>query len=125
MKKLLASCATFALFASFAVGCDLSSPIKMGSKEYYVQIQGEGKMEDNQRLYTLPTYDENGNEKTVTFSSQKRENDKKLKENAFLRLYIKQEDEKKTDIPNTEVKSYEEVQQADLPAKTKEKLGVK
>ena len=55
----------------------------MGSKEYYVQIQGEGKMEDNQRLYTLPTYDENGNEKTVTFSSQKRENDKKLKENAF------------------------------------------
>ena len=54
----------------------------MGSKEYYVQIQGEGKMEDNQRLYTLPTYDENGNEKTVTFSSQK-EKMIKLKENAF------------------------------------------
>lgn len=48
-----------------------------------------------------------------------------MKENAFLRLYIKQEDEKKTDIPDTEVKSYEEVQKSDLPAKTKEKLGVK
>ena len=58
----------------------------MGSKEYYVQIQGEGKMEDNQRLYTLPTYDEN--EKTVTFSSQK-ENDKNLKKMHFTSLLNK------------------------------------
>lgn len=48
-----------------------------------------------------------------------------MKENAFLRLYIKQDDKKKTDIPDTQVKSYEEVQKTDLPAKTREKLGVK
>lgn len=46
-----------------------------------------------------------------------------MKENAFLRLYIKQEDEKKTDILDTKVKSYEEVQKADSPQK-KEKFGV-
>ena len=54
----------------------------MGSKEYYVQIQGEGKMEDNQRLYTLPTYDENGNEKQLHLVV-KRENDKNLKKMHF------------------------------------------
>ncbi|MED1511570.1 YxeA family protein [Bacillus proteolyticus] len=124
MKKLLASCATFALFASFAVGCDISSPSKIGTEEYYVQIQGEGEIKDNKRVYTLPTYGEDGGEKKVTFASQKPSNEK-MKENAFLRLYIKQEDKKKTDIPDTEVKSYEEVQKSDLPAKTKEKLGIK
>ncbi|OAB43285.1 YxeA family protein [Paenibacillus glacialis] len=122
MKKLLASIATFTLFASFAVGCDVSSPSKIGTDEYYVQIQGEGEIKDKSRYYTLPTYDENGVEKKVTFTSVK-PNNEKLKENAFLRLYIKQDDKKKTDIPDTEVKSYEEVQKDDLPAKTKEKLG--
>ena len=124
MKKLLASCATFALFASFAVGCDVSSPSKIGTEEYYVQIQGEGEIKDNGRVYTLPTYNEDGDEKKVTFTSQK-PNNEKMKEKAFLRLYIKQDDKKKTDIPDTEVKSYEEVKKSDLPAKAKEKLGVK
>ena len=58
----------------------------MGSKEYYVQIQGEGKMEDNQRLYTLPTYDENGNEKQLHLVV-KRENDKNLKKMHFTSLH--------------------------------------
>ncbi|ACK92043.1 YxeA family protein [Bacillus cereus] len=124
MKKLLASCAAFALFASFTVGCDVSSPSKIGTEEYYVQIQGEGEIKNNKRVYALPTYNKDGDEKKVTFASQK-PNNEKMKENAFLRLYIKQKDEKKTDIPDTEVKSYEEVQKSDLPAKTKEKLGVK
>lgn len=65
MKKLLASCATFALFASFAVGCDVSSPSKIGTEEYYVQIQGEGEIKDNRRVYTLPTYNEDGEEKRL------------------------------------------------------------
>ena len=125
MKKLLASCATFALFASFGVGCNVSSPSKIGTDEYYVQIQGEGELKEKDRFYNLPTYDEDGAEKKVTFRSVKKENDGKLKENAFLRLYVKQDDKKKTDIPDTEMKAYEEVQKDDIPAKVKEKLGVK
>ena len=77
----------FRLFASFAVGCDLSSPIKMGSKEYYVQIQGEGKMEDNQRLYTLPTYDENGNEKQLHLVVKREKMIKNLKKMHFTSLH--------------------------------------
>ncbi|ARO21831.1 cytoplasmic protein (plasmid) [Bacillus tropicus] len=112
------------MLAIVRVGCDVSSPNKIGTVEYYVQIQREGEIKGNERVYTLFTYDKEGTEKKVTSTSQK-PNNEKLKENAFLRLYIKQEGKEKADIPDTEVKSYEEIQKDDLPAKTKEQLGVK
>ncbi len=123
MKKLLASCAAFALFASFTVGCDVSSQVKLAQKNttFKFKVKVRLKIINVSMLYLLTIKMET---KKVTFASQK-PNNEKMKENAFLRLYIKQKDEKKTDIPDTEVKSYEEVQKSDLPAKTKEKLGVK
>ncbi|WP_410982471.1 YxeA family protein [Bacillus cereus] len=129
MKKFLAIISLFALFSSFAIGCERASLNRIGKDVYYVQIKGEGEMEKvegkNLRNYTLPAYDENGVEKKVTFRSKKTSNDHKLNENAFLCIYVDQDNEKKTDISSIEVKSYEEVQKEDLPTKVKEKLNVK
>jgi uncharacterized protein YxeA len=72
----------------------------------------------------LPAYDEDGVKKQITFRSTKKENDQKLNENAFLRLYVDQDDKDKNEISSIEVKSYEEIQKADLPEKVKEKFNV-
>ena len=94
-----------------------------------MQIKGEGdteKVEDrNLRNYTLPAYDEDGVKKQITFRSTKKENDQKLKEDAFLRLYVDQDDNNKKEISSIEVKSYEEIQKADLPEKVKDKFTIK
>ncbi|MEN1936029.1 YxeA family protein [Paenibacillus sp. 102] len=129
MKNFLAIIAVFALFSSFAIGCERASLNRFGKDVYYVQIKGVGEVEKvegkNLRNYTLPAYDENGVEKKVRFRSKKTSNDHKLNENAFLCIYVDQDNEKKTDISSIEVKSYEEVPKEDLPTKVKEKLNVK
>ncbi|MEC2300960.1 cytoplasmic protein, partial [Bacillus cereus] len=44
---------------------------------------------------------------------------------AILRLYVDQDDNSKNEISSIEVKSYEEIQKADLPEKVKDKFTIK
>ncbi|HDR7968814.1 YxeA family protein [Bacillus pacificus] len=129
MKKFLAIITLCLLFSSFTIGCERASLNRIGKDVYYVQIKGEGTIQKiegkNLRNYTLPAYDKDGVKKQITFRSTKKENDHKLNENAFLCLYVDQDDKSKNEISSIEVKSYEEVQEADLPAKVKEKLNTK
>ncbi|CEH28677.1 hypothetical protein AM501_08715 [Aneurinibacillus migulanus] len=81
---------------------------KLGTEKYYVQTKGEP---NNSGEYTLPGYDKDGKEKTLTFMRAGK--DRKFKENAYLCVYVK--DEKG-------VTSYEEVKKEDIPDKAKEKL---
>ncbi|PGR32757.1 cytoplasmic protein [Bacillus cereus] len=125
MKKSLVISVLLALFSSFAIGCERSPTInRMGTEQYYVQITNNGEIKRNQRFYTLSTYNKDGIEKTVTFRSVKPEN-KPLKENAFIHLYVDQKGDNNTEINHREIKSYEEVQKNDLPSKVKEKLHIK
>ncbi|KKZ92903.1 hypothetical protein B4147_2139 [Bacillus wiedmannii] len=129
MKKFLSIITLCLLFSTITIGCERTSLNRIGKDVYYVQIEGEGTIEKvegrNLRNYTLPAYDEDGVKKQITFRSKKTSNDHKLNENAFLRLYVDQDDKSKNEISSIEVKSYEEVQEADLPAKVKEKLNAK
>ena len=128
MKKFLAIITLCLLFFSFTIGCERASLNRIGKDVYYMQIKGEGTIEKvdgrNLRNYTLPAYDEDGVKKQITFRSTKKENDHKLNDNAFLRLYVDQDDIDKNEISSFEVKSYEEIQKVDLPGKVKEKLNV-
>ncbi|MED0989388.1 YxeA family protein [Bacillus nitratireducens] len=128
MKKFLAIISLCLLFSSFTIGCERASLNRIGKDVYYVQIKGEGTIEKvegrNLRNYTLPAYDEAGIKKQITFRSTKKENDHKLNENAFLCLYVDQDDNNKNEISSIEVKSYEEIQKEDLPEKVKEKFNV-
>ena len=129
MKQFVAIITLCLLFSSFTIGCERASLNRIGKDVYYVQIKGEGdteKVEDrNLRNYTLPAYDEDGVKKQITFRSTKKENDQKLKEDAFLLLYVDQDDNNKKEISSIEVKSYEEIQKADLPEKVKDKFTIK
>lgn len=125
MKKLLVIFVLFALFSSFAIGCERSPTInRMGTEQYYVQITNKGEIKGNQRFYTLSTYNKDGVEKTVTFGSVKPKRTP-LKEDAFISLYVRQKDDSNTEINHKEVTSYEEVQEDDLPSKVKGKLHIK
>ena len=117
MKRYIALFSILIVFASVLVGCDLNS---MGKDTYYVQITVdgkvyEGKADDGTRYtdyqYKLAGFDEEGKEKTMEFTAQKN-----LRKEAFLRIYYS---DKKG------VTAWEEVQKDELPAKVKEKLGVK
>ncbi|MGR3778393.1 YxeA family protein [Bacillus paramycoides] len=129
MKKFSAILTLCLLFTSFTIGCERASLNRIGKDVYYIQIKGEGAIEKVEgrslRNYTLPAYDEDGVKKQITFRSTKKENDHKLNENAFLRLYVDQEDKDKNEISSIEVKSYEGIQEADLPKKVKGKFNVK
>ncbi|QEL68714.1 MULTISPECIES: YxeA family protein [unclassified Bacillus cereus group] len=110
MKKFLAIITLCLLFSSFTIGCERASLNRIGKDVYYMQIKGEGTIEKvdgrNLRNYTLPAYDEDGVKKQITFRSTKKENDHKLNEDAFLRLYVDQDDNNKNEISSIEVKSY-------------------
>ncbi len=56
---------------------------------------------------------------------QKKKNNHKLNEDAFLRLYVDQDDNSNNEISSIEVKSYEEIQKTDLPKKVKDKFTIK
>ncbi|PEY93270.1 cytoplasmic protein, partial [Bacillus cereus] len=121
MKKFLSIITLCLLFSSITIGCERASLNRIGKDVYYVQIKGEGTIEKvegrNLRNYTLPAYDEDGVKKQITFRSKKASNEHKLNEKAFLCLYVDQDDKSKNEISSIEVKSYEEVQEAELPAK--------
>ncbi|PFL21459.1 hypothetical protein COJ07_10630 [Bacillus cereus] len=117
MKRYIALFSILVVFASLLVGCDLN---RMGKDEYYVQITVDGK-EYNGKFdngepyknyeYKLNGFDKDGKEKELEFNAQKN-----LRKDAFLRVY---HSDKKG------VSAWEEVKKDELPAKVKEKLGVK
>ncbi|WP_439740722.1 YxeA family protein [Bacillus pseudomycoides] len=117
MKRYIALFSLLIVFASLLVGCDLN---RMGKDEYYVQITTDGT-EKNEKAdngqphksfeYKLPTFDEDGKEKEMKFTAVKN-----LRKEAFLRVFYS---DKKG------VTAWEEVKKDELPAKVKEKLGVK
>ena len=89
---------------------------RLGADSYYVQIQDSGKKieskSDNGKIYTdyeytMKGFNEDGKEKTFTFTAQKN-----LRKQAYLQVYLK----------GDEVKSYQEVQANELPEKAKQKL---
>lgn len=92
----------------------------MGKDEYYVQITVDGT-EKNEKAdngqshksfeYKLPAFDKDGKEKEMEFTAVKN-----LRKEAFLRVFYS---DKKG------VAAWEEVKKDELPAKVKEKLGVK
>ncbi|WP_088362920.1 YxeA family protein [Bacillus cereus] len=117
MKRYIALFSILVVFATMLVGCDLN---RMGKDKYYVQITVDGKVytgkTDNGAPYTeyqykLAGYDKDGNEKEMEFGHHKN-----LRKEAFLRVY---HSDKKG------VTAWEEVKKDELPAKVKEKLGVK
>ncbi|NWK71857.1 YxeA family protein [Bacillus paramycoides] len=117
MKRYIALFSILVVFASLLVGCDLN---RMGKDEYYVQITVDGKeyhgKSDNGKSYKdyqykLTGFDKDGKEKELEFNAQKN-----LRKEAFLRVYYS---DKKG------VTAWEEVKKDELPAKVKEKLGVK
>ncbi|MEY8350690.1 YxeA family protein [Bacillus cereus] len=118
MKRYIALFSILVVFATMLVGCDLN---RMGKDEYYVQITVDGK-EKIQQVdggggkhksfeYKLPAFDKDGKEKEMEFTAVKN-----LRKEAFLRVFYS---DKKG------VTAWEEVKKDELPAKVKEKLGVK
>ncbi|WP_426950750.1 YxeA family protein [Bacillus mycoides] len=117
MKRNIALFSILVVFASLLVGCDLN---RMGKDEYYVQITTDG-IEKNEKAgdgqphksfeYKLPAFDKEGKEKELEFTAVKN-----LRKEAFLRVF---HSDKKG------VTAWEEVKKDELPAKVKEKLGVK
>ncbi len=65
----------FSIFTSFSFGCNRSILNKIGKERYYVLIKDEGVVEDQQRIYDLPAYNQD-------------RNDGKHKGHAFLCLYV-------------------------------------
>lgn len=90
---------------------------RLGADEYYTQIEGQGKKiegkSDSGQIYVsyeykLPAFDKDGQEKTLTFTSNKQ-----LREKAYLDLFVKE---------GKNVTSYQEVTKEEIPEKAKEKL---
>ncbi|KNF07149.1 hypothetical protein CLPU_23c00320 [Gottschalkia purinilytica] len=118
MKKFFVFLGIVLLLGVSLIGC--SNPLdsltnEIGKDQYYVQITDEGKKLDDKKdsnyEYTLPAYDKNGKEKTITFNGLKQ-----LRKDAYLRLYYSEK---------RGVTSYKEVKENELPEKVKEKLNVK
>ncbi|KXY55070.1 hypothetical protein AT278_17875 [Bacillus cereus] len=118
MKKIIVLLSILTVFSSMLVGCNLN---RIGTEKYYVQItidgkEGvaksiEGEVMGKEFTYKLPGFDKDGQEKELEFKTQKN-----LRKEAFLLVYYSEE---------KGVKSWEEVEKDDLPAKVKEKLKVK
>ncbi|MBO1581954.1 YxeA family protein [Bacillus sp. XF8] len=117
MKRYIALFSILVVFATMLVGCNLN---RLGTDKYYVQIKADGKetiskSDSGEKFkifeYKLPGFDEDGEEKTMEFTANKN-----LRKDAFLRVYYSEE---------KGVKSWEEVKKDELPAKVKEKLGMK
>lgn len=90
---------------------------RIGKDNAYVQITMDGEVETFKTgdgaiyetyWYELPAYTAEGEQLTLKFSAQKN-----LRHDAYLMLYLKNDDE---------VSSYDEVQFEDLPAAVQEKL---
>lgn len=90
---------------------------RFGKENMYVEIVDDGRMEEERSSsgevfkrywYELEAINEEGNTTSVTFSSHKN-----LRVGAYLKLYVKNDDE---------VTSYDEVQEEDIPSHILEKL---
>lgn len=116
MKKVfLGIGALFLLFVAGLVALMTVDFNRLNKEAYYVHINTDGDVEeyklDNGEImkmywYELPAYDENGKEQTLKFSAQKN-----LRNDAYMKLYVKNE---------TEVTSYDEVKFHELPKKVQE-----
>ncbi|MWV44173.1 YxeA family protein [Paenibacillus sp. HJL G12] len=88
---------------------------RLGTDQYYVQIQDGKRMEEKSNdgkkfvyyEYTLDGFDKNGQEKSVTFTASK-----ELRKEAYLSVYMK----------GDKAGSYQEVQENELPGPAKQKL---
>ncbi|TQS71831.1 YxeA family protein [Ornithinibacillus gellani] len=91
---------------------------RLGKDHVYVQI-GEPANIEEQKIdtgeiitrywYELPAYDEEGNVVDVAFSANK-----ELRQEAYLKLYVKKENE---------VSSYDEVSWEEIPTAAQQELG--
>ncbi|AQR78727.1 YxeA family protein [Paenibacillus larvae] len=112
MRKYTAYIGIFLVVVVMLTGCDFN---RMFKDQAYTQIKGEGKLDNQHKQYeyTLPAYNEKGEEIQLTFSKF---GEDQFKQGAYLRLYMKDKDGKKV------VTSYDEVKKEELPDKVKEKL---
>ena len=118
MKKTIISC--LIIVAILLGGLVIIQNVnfnRLGADEFYTQINGEGtkiesKSDNGQKFvryeYQLPAFDKGGEQKILTFTSQKQ-----LREQAYLILFVK--DEKG-------VTSYQEVEKKELPEKVSGKF---
>ncbi|MEQ6854995.1 YxeA family protein [Lysinibacillus capsici] len=109
-----------ALFILFVAGLIVLMTVdfnRLNKDTYYVHITADGEVEEykvdsgeifKMYWYELPTYDKNGEEKTLKFSAHKN-----LRQDAYLKLYVKKE---------TEVTSFDEVKFHELPAKVQDQM---
>lgn len=119
MKKFLLSIIVFFIVLAAAGYAVLAIDWNRFNKEhYYVQINEKPSIEEfvdqkgavyKSYWYTLPAYSEDGNMKELHFSAAK-----ELREDAYLMLYVKNEDV---------VTSYDEVQREDLPSNVNASLN--
>lgn len=118
LKKYTLFLNIFAVFIILLTGC--SSIKRIGTEEYYVQINTNGKEvihegsegEKFKRFeYELKGFNEDGEEKKLKFDSEKN-----LRKEAFLRVHYSKE---------KGVKTWEEVKKEDIPKKAREKLEKK
>lgn len=91
---------------------------RLGADQYYTQIIGQGTENKNKANngaiyvsyeYELPAYNQDGDEKELTFTAQKQ-----LREEAYLKVYVKN---------GKGVTSYQEVEKSDIPQKASDKLA--
>ncbi|MEK3887365.1 YxeA family protein [Bacillus sp. FSL K6-3431] len=119
MKKIIGI--TFGVISILLVACVVILATvdfnRLGKENVYVQVgdpsyTDENKIDSGQIMttywYELPAYYDNGSMMEVEFSAQK-----ELKQDAYLKLYIKKENE---------VTSYDEVSWEEIPKATQEEL---
>ncbi|PGM68735.1 YxeA family protein [Bacillus cereus] len=109
MKKYITVLGFVLMLSVFSIGCH--SIKKWGTDSYYVQITTDGQLQDNHRYeYRLQGFNEKGTEKEMVFDAER-----KLKKDAFLKVYYDKD---------KGVKTWEEVKKDNIPEKAKINLGV-
>lgn len=116
MKKILGGIAVVLVISGviFGVskGFDRTTILNLGADKYYLKTTEEYKQHIRGTIYEyeINGYDEKGNEKSINFTANTL-----LEKDRYLRVFIK----------GDEVKSYEEVQENELPDKVKSVYGTK
>ncbi|OQR53488.1 YxeA family protein [Bacillus sp. CDB3] len=106
MKRYITLFSLVLILSVTALGCQ--SIKRMGTHPYYVQITTDGQLKDKRFEYNLQGFDEEGKEKTMSFTAEKQ-----LRKDAYLKLFYD---------GDKGVKTWEEVKNEDLPKKVKEKM---
>ncbi|GAA0084815.1 YxeA family protein [Clostridium sp. CTA-7] len=93
-------------------GFDRTTILNLGADKYYLKTTEEYKQHIRGTIYEyeINGYDKNGNEKLITFTSNKL-----LEKDKYLKVFIKDDN----------VKSYEEIPENELPDKVKSAYGTK